>query len=415
MRALLLAAATLVALGSAAPCAQAWRSQRLFTGSDFDQSVALAANGRGDAAAAFEDSRGVRLALARSGRQFGRSKRVPGSQSGRDPKVAIDESGNVLVVWSYNDGTAPPRPFDRDEGCCLGARMTVRNARNGHFRAVQNLTSEGHDLYVGAAAIAAGRVAIAWSEGGTRIRVRVAPRGRRLGRPGSVRGYGYVLGVSPSRSGATVTWYHPDTRSSIREFRVRRDGRLVARRWLLQGLPEYVDIAMATSSRGDQVASWGDGRGGVIGAVRRHGGSFHVSRLGDEEASSTGVAISRRRAAIVAWTTSTGRLVTASARGGRRLPRGRRFGTPRGRASDVSVAVNDVGRAVLLWNQQPPHGRSHGYVAYRSSTGHELGRHRFASGVAYQTGSAVTIDARSRARVLWDDFSSVFAVRGRYP
>src|SRR2546423_7536828 len=95
----LLAAMAIIALG-AAPAGAAWTSQRVAqTPSGESGAPVLAGNERGDAALVFRSGSGISLALARPGREFGRPRKVPGTSNESSGRVAIDEHGNVLVVW----------------------------------------------------------------------------------------------------------------------------------------------------------------------------------------------------------------------------------------------------------------------------------------------------------------------------
>ena len=407
----MIAASVGTVLSAAAPAA-AWAPQRLFTGGDFfQQTVALAQNTRGDAAVVFQDLRAVRLAVARPGHRFSRPRRVPGSRGGANARVAIDEQGDVLVAWEYDDGTAPEVPEDRDSGCCVGVRMTVRDGRSGHFRRVQRLTPTGHDIILGDMAINHGRVALGWSEGASRVRARFAGRHRRLGKTGSVRGYGEVEGVAASRTGATVTYAHYSSSStSVREFHLTRGGRVARRRTVLAGLPEFEEVALATNRRGDQALSWGGDLEALRVGVRRRGGRFHLRRVAEGRVQLAKLAIASSGAAVAAWRTRSNRLMVTARRPGHRFGRPRHFATGRIDDSDIAVAVNDAGRAVIAWE------RRRGVVAaFRSPAGRALSRHRVGPGFVEDGSHTAAIDARGDARLVWEDLEHVRAARGRYP
>jgi hypothetical protein len=402
------------ALVFATPAA-AWVSQTLFSpASYYGQGVALAGNARGAAAAVFPSGHGLRLAFARPGRPFGRSRFIPGSQGGRYARVAIDASDNVLVTWSYFDETDPAPPSSRDEGCCNSARMTVRTAGSGHLRRVQNLAPEGHDVFIGAASIANGRVAVAWQQGG-RIRARFAPRGRRLERAGSVTAPGAALAVTPSRRGAAVTYNTYLTGSAaIREFQLGRSGRVSRPRTVLGGLPEFPYITFASNAHGDQVALWSADSSARYAALRRRGGRFRVRKVGGGGGYGiTAVSISPGGdSAMVAWARSKG-IRIATGRPGRRIGAARTIATPAGGAGGLGVAVNDSGRAVLEWDQYRDDGSYQLLAAFRSPKGRLRGRHTLST--RYALSPYAAIDARGRARVTWAGYDSVFAALGSYP
>src|SRR4051794_39711890 len=129
-----------------APADAAWRVQTIHAGSSGYSDVALVGNARGDAALAFELPGGIGLAIAQRGHAFGKPHKVPFSGGGTAPHVAIDERGNVLVLWTYFDGFEEEDIESRDEGCCDGTLATIRYARGKHFRRVQALTPPGHEV-----------------------------------------------------------------------------------------------------------------------------------------------------------------------------------------------------------------------------------------------------------------------------
>src|SRR4051812_8805840 len=117
--------AVLAMLVLAAPASAAWHVQRLSRSSSGFDDVALAGNERGDAAVAFERGDSIALAIAHRGHRFGKARTVPNSGSGTQPKVAIDEQGNVLVLWSYFDGFDEGDIESRDDPCCQGTVVAV--------------------------------------------------------------------------------------------------------------------------------------------------------------------------------------------------------------------------------------------------------------------------------------------------
>src|SRR3954465_12735087 len=124
----------------AAPADAAWRVETVHRGSSGYDDVALAGNARGDAALAFQPPNGIGLPLANRGRAFRKPRRVPFSAGATAPKVAIDEQGNVLVLWSYFDGFEEEDFESREGPCCEGTLATVRYAGGKHYRRVQALT-----------------------------------------------------------------------------------------------------------------------------------------------------------------------------------------------------------------------------------------------------------------------------------
>jgi hypothetical protein len=79
----------------------------------------VAGNAQGDAAVVFQGTRGLQIALARGGGPFGPARAVRGGKGGSAPNIALDERGNVLVLWSYFDNSQPYGPAEyRSYGCC---------------------------------------------------------------------------------------------------------------------------------------------------------------------------------------------------------------------------------------------------------------------------------------------------------
>jgi hypothetical protein len=165
-------AATLVALSilAAAPGAGAvtWSAPEVVaTGDDVTGAeVQLVGNPSGFLAVGMTRANRVVVATARGGGGFGGARRVPGSGELGEfgYSLDLDEHGNLLVVWDYDDNTRGAIEEDRfDEGCCTGARFTVLR-RDGSFDPVTTLAPRGRNVSVQAARIERGRVGIAYRE-----------------------------------------------------------------------------------------------------------------------------------------------------------------------------------------------------------------------------------------------------------
>ena len=420
-RALCTAVAVLATLLLASPASARWHVQRVGGHSSGYEDVALAGNARGDSAVAFDKGGEIALAIAHRGHRFGRAHRVPGSAAGSAPNVAIDEQGNVLVLWNYFDGFEEEDFESRDGPCCNGTKATVRYAHGRHFRHVQPLTPPGHEVTAEAWAIERGRVGVAWSELG-RLRARFAARGRPLGRTVNARGEATGLGVSLAHGARRVTYaLYGAHATSIREFHVRA-GRAVGRRTLARGLPEGAYVAMATNARGDQAVAWQPGDYvhpiAVHLAVRGRGGRFHsrvVSHDGPVDSAPV-VAIGRSGAAVAAWPTPRGKLLVSSRRPGGRFGVARRFDrNARGTfVLGVEVAVDAFGRSVIGWTQHRPDRVARFFGAFRSPSGTRSRARAFGSAYDVGTQRSAAIDAFGRARLVWRAPSGVKVARAPY-
>src|SRR5205823_4219429 len=79
------ALAVAAVLASAPSADAAWSRQRIGpTAASTFAETALAGNEHGDAAIVFEEPRGLSVAVARAGGDFGRSRSIPGSAGERD-------------------------------------------------------------------------------------------------------------------------------------------------------------------------------------------------------------------------------------------------------------------------------------------------------------------------------------------
>jgi hypothetical protein len=417
-------AAVIASLVVAAP-ASGWATQRLFDGqvNRADEEIELAGNVRGDAALVFLDRRGLRLAYARRGHAFGPARRVPRSRGGTVPRVVIDRRGNVALAWNYFDGTDPPHPEARDEGCCLGGRFTTWNPRSRRFRRVQTLTPKGREVDIDALAIGAGRAAVAWSPYNGRSRMRFARRGHALGAAVKVPGGGLALALLPSRSGTSVT-YLADSRSKtvIKEARVRR-GRAVGARTVGRGLPNDLQISLATNARGDQAVTWQRGSNAegapVFAAARAPGERFRPRRISRRGGSygQARVAIASSGAAVIAWSSRRGKLLASTRRAGASFGRARSlFGVRRGYINDVQVAIDATGRSVFAWSEYRPRRYDDQiFAGFRSADG-RVGPRRHLGEAVVNLGfeNSVALDARGRARFAWARPTGVSAARARY-
>lgn len=423
---LLVVAAALLA---AAPSADAsWGPrQRLSTvNTTYLDDVALAGNARDDAVAAWQGNRAIEVAYARRGGAFGPAHEVPGGRGGRAPNVAIDEQGNALVLWSYFDNTEPERPFLRDDGCCFGARLTVRNAKTGRYERRQTLTPIGHDVGASAFAIHGGRIGVAWGQDAeTRIYARFGRTGHRLGRVVHVAGGDYAVGLALLKSGPAVTYMGTSNsrdRRRLYEFRVRhrRAGPVLG---VSPTFSTYAEVSVDTNARGQQAVAWSQTVGSrlspVYAGIRAAGGRFHVRRV-SRAAPAFGprVVIARSGAALVAWNTYYGEIFAASRRPGKRFGLAQQFGaTLKGYFSGLQIAVDSLGRGVIGWLQTRAGGssRTRARGAFRSIGGRLLQSHDLGQADGMGTQGMAGLDSRGRARLVWHSGVYVRATRAHFP
>jgi hypothetical protein len=415
--------AALLALPAAAVAG--WRPpETLSIGSPrYVEDVTVAGNSRGDAVAAWQGRSSVAFAYAHRGGPFGGVHEIPGGHGGSAPRVAIDEQGNALVAWSYFDGTDPARPSQRDDGCCFGVRVNVRNAATGRFRRAQTLTPKGHDLSTPAVAIRRGQVALAWTQdANANVYARAAPRGHRLGRAVHVHGGREALDVALLKDGPFVTYLGNGSRSvRVHEFRVRH-GRAAHKRTLSRRLSVYADASVATNASGAQAVAVSAGFGArspIYAGVRAPGGRFRMRRVARGSLpSSPRVAIARSGAALVGWNLYAGKIFTASRRPGKQFGAARQFG--RTHAGDLisglQIAVDRLGRGVVGWVQSRTVSSGRAHAAFRSrAAGRALQSRDLGPADTMGSEGKAALDEHGRARLIWRKGAAVVAGRGRFP
>src|SRR3954454_4334123 len=412
--------AVLALLLLATPADAAWRVETVHSGSSGYNDVALAGNARGDAALAFELRNGIGLAIAHRGRAFGKPRSEPVSAGATAPKVAIDEQGNVLVLWTYFDGFGEEDCESREGPCCEGTLATVRYARGKHYRRVQALTPPGHEITAEAYAIRRGRAGVVWSEG-SRIRARFAPRGHGFGGTAELIASGTGLAVSLAHGNRVTYASYGAHATRIGEFRVR-GGTALQRRTLARGLPDSAYVTVATNARGEQAAAWQrsdrEPTSPVHLAVRSAAGRFHsrvVSHRGAFEDAPV-VAIAGSGAAIAAWATTRGTLLVSGRHPGGQFAAASRFDRNGRRTSvdDVELAIGAAG-SILGWTQQKRNNGQQFFGAFRSPFGLRSHVRRFGRADYIGTQRSAAIDASGRARLAWRVGSRVKAARAPYP
>jgi hypothetical protein len=419
-----LLAAVAIALLGASPAGASWSRERVAAhiGIDGYGDLALAGNGRGDAALLFETRDGLSLALARPGHGFGRPRAVPHVGDETNAGVAMDERGNVLVVWTDNDHTIPAAPFSRDDDCCNRVRVALLRAESRRFSGPKTISPRRVDAFPQAFSIVNGRVGIAWNEG-LDVVGRFSRRGLGLG-PAVRTSADYALAAVPLRTGPVLTFYRyhytsgGTVRWSLWDLKVR--GRSPVVRKLFSRHGELPSVDLAANARGDQALTWSEqvasNRYQVFAAARSRNGPFHPRRVSPRGSfDEPHVAIGSTGAAVAGW--GDGRqLFTAGRRPGGAFGKGVGFGRRRTGVffDDVQVACATSGRAVIAWRQQNGQGGEHEHAAFRSRGGRRLNDRDFGPVSNFGSPDVTAMDDHAVARVAWAN-DAVYAARGRFP
>ena len=394
--------------------------------------ASVVGNSRGDTAVTWPGKNGIQLAIARAGHGFRTPVRVPHSQDGIVPELAINGSGDVLVFWSYDDHTYRAPPYSRDDDCCFGVRLTVLD-RYGRFSPVQTLTPKGHDLLVEAFAFGPGkRIGMTWQEQYS-SHAEVGLRGRFSGSDGrlgpDVRlgpDFDYGVAVGFARGNPRVLIFHDHRPDSHLVERVGRDRRTFGpARLIAAGLPRSVFIAGDSNERGDEVVAWsrdnqyGDS-GPVYAGVRSPGSRLVARRVGalGPDYDAPNVAIAPSGAATVAWEPSNREVVATARLSGGDFPAARSVVHPRhpNHVRALQLGVNSHGKAVIAWLEDRITGKPTIVTVFRAASGQTTVPTRVA-GPAYSlemAGGTAAIDRIGRATIAWSSGASVFGSRSSF-
>jgi hypothetical protein len=185
-------------------------------------SFAQDGNGAGERFLAWDSEDGIRVAVARRGRAFGRPRVVPGPPGG-GVQVAADARGNALIVWRYHDGSQPPvPPGHSDIGCCNRVVASILRA-DGRLTRARTLSPRGLDAYKPRVAVAGdGRFALLGLPD-RRVRFGWLRRGS-FGRLETLPGHGYPLSVTFGRRYARVQYQRRSREGEPELGEVRRTG-----------------------------------------------------------------------------------------------------------------------------------------------------------------------------------------------
>ena len=359
-------------------------------------------NSKGFRAIAYGSGGRAMVATARDGGRFGRPIRVPGAAlSGYDyaaePGVEVDERGNALIVWSYDD---PWREADEDsrfgEGCCVGVRFTVLRA-DGRFDPVRRLTPRGRSVFLVEADIAEGRVGLAWSEerDGTSpskpgLLVYTQDGGGRRGRTQIVDAGGETpAALSFLRGRARVLYERGGSTRDLLEAIEQPDGSFAAPRVVAPGVGEsFRNPQVATAPSGRQAIAYIVGPSGaeaVYAGTRLPGRSFRIQRIAAAELGITDpfAAVARNGAAAVVWPdpSETGTHVNTSfaPAGGAFRKRERPFRHAPDGAAEVRAAIGPRGTVAVAWMHDPDNTLRSAFVTPdgKRTRPTVLGRERF--------------------------------------
>jgi hypothetical protein len=413
-------------LAAASPARAAWQRQRIATEGVSYIAPALAGNERGDAALVFRRGAAVYVAVARPGGDLGRARKIPAAdfskRTGRfdfgNPErlqVAVDERGNVLVGWTYNDGSAAARPFSRDEGCCRRIRLALLRHGSSRFVASKTMGRPGVDSYLQTLAIVAGRVGVAWSDNNG-INAKFSRRGVQLGAPVRVAA-AEVFAAMPLATGPELTFlttsdYGPDFSVDwrIAELRVARS---TTTRTLYARHSQYPSVEVAANARGQQTLAWTEEVGpsayDVYAGFRAPGDTFHPRLLsGRGLYNDPAVALASTGATVVGWDNNR-RVFAAGRRPGGAFGGLARFSPWSSYVYSPQVAANRGGRGLVAWQ-----GTSgHLFAAFRTRGGRRVSRREVAGSA--RVGQGVVLDSHGVGRVVWMRDTNLYAARERFP
>jgi hypothetical protein len=404
-----------VGLLAAPPAGADWTTQRMGSLTR-DGGFEVASNARGDVAVAWGEKGGVRLAVSRDGGAFEKRRTVPGSADGRDPRLAMNARGDVLVAYRWFDGTRGSA-WDDEYGCCDNARAVVYS-HDGEFRPVRQIAPRGRSAWLYSIAIdPRGRAAVAWTRslvGGSLLARLSAPDGGPFGPNVRIDNRGDGVAVSVVRGRARVLFFRTAgssgaARLNEREFD-RRGGRgpvhLVA-----TGLTTDVAVNTATTPDGLQVVAWANeppAPADLYAGVRRVGRPLDAVKVSDRGESLARVAIAPSGAAAVAWARDDEIFLAARSAGeGFRaaftLDEVAAPGTPVG---FPSLAVDSRARALLSWPYTVNPGEERLRSVYVHASGNVLAAGDVAAPTppfALSTGGPRTaaLDGTGRATIAW--------------
>jgi hypothetical protein len=392
--------------------------------------VDIAANSGGDRILVWQaPTDDLMLTRAPHGQPFGPSAPLPGAD-GFAPLVEMNERGDALVVWHYDDRTSEGTI---DEPCCTGLKaMLVRadgTASKPTRMARRGVEYELHDLELSPR----GDLAVLfeeWDSGRPLLRL-APPSGRfhpleRLGPP-SVD----VRAVTFARRRARVLHLrNPFYTRVLRQPIVERE-RLRAGRWTggtVLGRP-YMwpsTFQVASDSRGGQVLTWYRRSGDedhVYAGARDPGGRLRVRRLArerlDHEVSLVTPAIDASGYGLAAWSSPERRtIVTALRRPGEGFRPAVRFGTPPPPPLEQPVAaINSSGLAVLGFHPGEHSSAEAMMTAFREPSGLAVDITRLGGSNVHHfggTGPQAVYDGSGVATLAWTDaYEGLFVTTGR--
>jgi hypothetical protein len=150
---------------------------------DFQLATAVAVGPDGLATALVRQGDRAVVRRARTGRPFGRSRRLPLGDDPASPTVTAG-TGFAALAWTRFDATYLPRPYDREEPCCRRVRAALLD-RSGHVTHPRTLSSPNANVLGAIGAVRGRRVVLAWTDA-RGVRTSIGVRGRGFRRPVTV-------------------------------------------------------------------------------------------------------------------------------------------------------------------------------------------------------------------------------------
>ena len=346
-------------------------------GGEWFSEADMAGNPSGFRAVVAPSDRGVSVATARDGGRFGRLRHVPGSGDLAEggAYVEVDQRGNALIAWYYEDHTRGAVDEDRfDEGCCTGARFTVLR-RDGTFEPTRTLAPRGRDAGIWSMRIDAGRVGIAYREtadfhgdGSARrgLLVRThSPSGRkrRVDEVAGADGAYNISGLSFVGGRPRLIYRRSLNDPVLVESEANASYEFSEAGVVVHDSAPLIGPRIATGAGGHQAIAWTLDRENfldederVFAGTRRPGQPFDVREVGRAASgvNSPGVAVARDGDAVATWAGSGRRFTVlgAGSLGGGPFGAVRTFETGIRQTQPETLAdVNSSGTGIVTWER----------------------------------------------------------------
>jgi hypothetical protein len=371
----------------------------------------------------------LRVARARAGHVFGAGRLLSRKSGAGGPMIAMDQRGDVIVAWEYNDRSVAIPTFMELSYCCDHVVVATLPAGSARVR-YQDLSSRGRSLHLSSVALAADGSSDAVAYESEPISSIGTGRGThellaRVGRVGRAFGRGVALGsrdvfslhASAGRA-SLLLGTAGEGPEPLHEAVVTATGRRTPLR-VVHGLTRVraSDEPEGYDAHGDQAMLVVLGAPNAINygfATRRPGGPFRVQRLASEHQEgpwggfgSPALAVSSSGRVLATWTSHETLIVA-----GARLPDGRLGRETLGPVfpglgeAESAAAIDSQGQGVIVAKQSDPAAAYQEgeplLAVFRSPRGRLyppalVGR----VDVENATRPAVVIDARGRGVAVW--------------